>query len=108
MNVIRRFIATSAVALLMLPSLSADAIVRASTGWITSNGRHVLARCSVYSEWTSDRRIASTSETSSCPGGVTAGMKVNGRYFVGSPQQSLAIMRVSVAGTAHYSGYIKY
>lgn len=99
----RLLAASAAVALLSTPVLASAAAD--STGWITSNGRYTLAGCSVYSEWSSNHKTAVSTETTTCPGKVIAGLKVSGVYYYGEWANVQNSFTHYNAGTAHYSGY---
>jgi hypothetical protein len=106
MNSIRLPLVAAIAALLVSSAPTAALAASDSTGWITSNGRYVLAGCSVYSSWSTDHKTVDSSETVPCSGSVRAGIKISGQYYYTSWHSSYAyIVSSNVAATAHYSGY---
>lgn len=96
-------VAVAAVLVAGLPAVAGAA--QDSTGWITVNGRYVLAGCSVYSDWNTAHKIATSTETSPCPGEVRAGLKVGTLYIYGLWYGYQSQVVSDTAGSAHYSAY---
>jgi len=105
MNRARLTFAAAIAALLVSGIPTAASAAADSTGWITSNGRYVLAGCSVYSEWDSAHTTAISTETVSCPGSVRSGIHVGTTYVYDLWRGYQSLVVSSAAGSSHYSGY---